>query len=486
MGRRAPNQVSSVADVGAPLRHKPGDPALTSQLFQHRTGQQQSPAFPQQSVASSIRHKFLMLFAILLIVNHLGRPFEFFLTGFKIPLVLCTLAAIAAVFGAIRNLRTSVGLSLLAIVIWQLVCTPVSTWRGGSASYVLYYAGLWMVFYLILATAPKNMRDIQRLGVIVVAACVTYMLIGGNMTGGRLAGEGTFGNSDDIALMGGFVLPFLILLVNRLKNTLIRVVAIMISAGFMLYVILLTGTRTAILGLTVMLLVYLMRSRFMQRVALLMACVVGLAVALVSLPRATLQRLSTIFNGVDARDDSEATQSTQSRLDVWNDAMQTTLEHPIFGVGPGQFTEYRFHHYVSTRGYLPTHQTFLEISSETGIPGLVIYAIFIGSIYMRIRKGIKLNAPNSHADWKGGRQIGICLEASFAYFVTCAFFMTCDKHPQQFLIAGLAVALERVTRSLIGQTKLEVANNNATGNSAVLLSQSASFRPAHQAFGSGA
>jgi putative inorganic carbon (HCO3(-)) transporter len=473
-----------------PLQDKHFNPQRSSQLVERQRVQKDNPASPRRGGEASPMHSFLLLLAILLIINHLGRPFEFFLTGLKIPLVLCALAAIVAfITRAIRGLRTSIGLSLTAFIIWQLIITPLSTWRGGSSTYALYYAGLWLVFYLVLAAAPWNMRDIQRLGVIVVVACVMYVLIGGKMAAGRLAGEGTFGDSDDIALMGGFVLPFLILLANRLTNTLIRIVAIMTAAGFMVYAILLTATRAAILGLAVMMLVYLLRSTSMQRVAILIACVICMAVTLVSLPSTTLQRFSTIFEGVDGRDNSEATQSTQSRLDIWKDAIDTTLRHPIFGVGPGQFTEYHYHHYLDPRGttkkYLPTHQTFLEVSSETGIPGLVIYVTFIGLIYMRIRKGIKLNVPNSYAEWMVGRQIGVCLEASFAYFVTCAFFMTCDKHPQQFLVAGLAVALERVSRGLIGQAVTDVANNRkARGNSSVMVSQGASFRTAPQVFGS--
>ncbi len=486
---RLPNRVRSKAAPVSPSQNKYFKPQRSSQLVESQRVQKDYPDSPRRGGEASPMHSFLLLLAMLLIVNHLGRPFEFILHGLKIPLVLCSLAAMAAVFGAIRGLKTSVGLSLLAIVIWQLLCTPTSTWRGGSSQYALYYAGLWLVFYLVLAAAPKNMRDIRRLGVIVAVACIAYILIGGKMTGGRLAGEGTFGNSDDIAIMGGFALPFLILLANRLKNTLVRIVAIMTCAGFMLYAILLTGTRTAILGLAVMILVYLMRSKPAQGVAILIACVIGMAVMLVSLPRTTLQRLSTIFESVDAQDQgSEATQSTLSRLDIWKDAIDTTLEHPIFGIGPGQFIEYRFHHYQNLTGtnkaYIPTHQTFLEVSSETGIPGLVIYVTFIGLIYMRIRKGIKLNVPYSHAEWMVGRQIGVCLEASFAYFVTCCFFMTCEAHPQQFLVAGLAVALERVSRNRIGQAMPKVANKNTMGSNSVLVSQGASFRNPHQAFGS--
>ena len=476
---RLPNRVPSVAGRGARLQSKLGVRAPTSPFGQHQVVRQQRQVLARPGPATSILYNPFLLLAILLIINHLGRPFEFILKGLKIPLVLCILAAIAVVIsGAIRGcLRTSVGLSLTIFIVWLLLSTPTSTWRRGSAKYALYYAGLWLVFYLILAAAPRSMVDFRRLDVIVVVACVTYMLIGSNMTAGRLAGEGTFGNSNDIALMGGFILPFLILLATRLSPV-IRIIAILISGLSMVYIIGLTASRTSILGLVVMILVYLMRSRPMQSIGIIMACGIALAVLLVSLPPTTLQRLSTTFEG-DAQDhQSEAAESSRSRLDLWKDAIDTTLEHPLFGIGPGQFIQYRFDHYRNpdgtTKQYLPTHQTFLEVSSEEGIPGFVIYVIFLSSIYMCIRRVIKLNVPNSHADWTFGRQMGICLEASFAYFVVFSFFITCDNHPHQFLIAGLAVALERVSRDLGGQAMPKGANKNALGSGSVLLPQGAS------------
>src|SRR5579864_7063941 len=56
--------------------------------------------------------------------------------------------------------------------------------------------------------------------------------------------------------------------------------------------------------------------------------------------------------------------------------------------------------------------------------------------------------------------IGGSLEASFVYFVVCVFFMTCESHPEQFLLAGLAFAAEHVSRSLIPAPATRLPQND--------------------------
>ena len=81
----------------------------------------------------------------------------------------------------------------------------------------------------------------------------------------------------------------------------------------------------------------------------------------------------------------------------------------------------------------------------------MFYLLFLAMIYKTIRNCYALNKPNSHLNWKLGYQMTLCLEAGFIYFVICAMFMTCDQHPHQFLAAGLAVAVEKISASAISR-----------------------------------
>ena len=95
--------------------------------------------------------------------------------------------------------------------------------------------------------------------------------------------------------------------------------------------------------------------------------------------------------------------------------------------------------------FFPSHNTYLEVSSEDGIPGLFFYLCFLGAVYWTIRRSFRLNRPGSRPDWETGYRIATALEAAFVYFVICAGFMTCERHPHQYVVAGMAVALYRIS-----------------------------------------
>ena len=60
----------------------------------------------------------------------------------------------------------------------------------------------------------------------------------------------------------------------------------------------------------------------------------------------------------------------------------TAVNHPLFGVGPGNFQvaqNWSLHHAVDDPCGLwhVTHNSYTELSCEMGIPGLMIYLIFL-------------------------------------------------------------------------------------------------------------
>jgi O-antigen ligase len=149
---------------------------------------------------------------------------------------------------------------------------------------------------------------------------------------------------------------------------------------------------------------------------------------------------------------SEAEASAAERHELMQDAITAALQHPVTGVGAGMFVQYRFDVMLRPDGthkpYLPAHNTYLEIASECGFPGVVLYLIFLGSIYGAVRKTRNLTAARSTTDSDLLWSIALCVEAALVYFAVCAAFMTCDKHPHQFVLAGFAIAMLRMARAL--------------------------------------
>src|SRR5512140_3092007 len=64
--------------------------------------------------------RLLMVFAVLLLLVHLGRLFDFVLSGLRIPAAICGAAILVALFsGTVINLKSRVGLALAAFIAWM-------------------------------------------------------------------------------------------------------------------------------------------------------------------------------------------------------------------------------------------------------------------------------------------------------------------------------------------------------------------------------
>lgn len=341
---------------------------------------------------------------------------------------------------------------------------PFSHWKGGTFVYVLWYMQFFLPLMLLVAIAAKTPKDIVKICGVLAFSCLCHLVLNGKEMYGRYGLSGTFGNPDDVALLAGFTIPFMVLICTRVRNPIVRYTLLSGGCCYLLLMIGRTGTRASIPALVAMLAVYFMRSKGVQRVAILALAILGIGVALIALPTSTIERLSTVLDAFNPQEQhgemTEAEASAFERHEIMHDAIQATIEHPVVGVGAGMFTQYRWDVMLRPNGqhkpYLPAHNTYLEISSECGFPGVISYLIFLGLIYSQIRAMRKFTIARPAAPTQELMlSITLCTEAALVYFMVCETFMTCDKHPHQFVLAGFAIAMQRMMRA--GMTETPVA-----------------------------
>lgn len=408
------------------------------------------PALATQSGAIK---KVLLFIASLLIINHLGRPFELILVGLRIPALITTVGVVAVVAtGAMRKLYSSVSIALCALLTWMVLCVPFSLWQAGSASYVLWYVVFWLSLILLLADAPSTPRSIMSTAGVVAFTCTLYIVVGALlMDTERLYGFGTFGNADDIALMGGYTVPFVLIFAMKLKRSWARNLMTILLVSVLVYMVGKTATRTAILGFAAMIAVYFFQGTTRQKVSVILGSAVCAVFLYFLLPQSAVDRLATIVDSLNEErvatmsTTSEAMASTRQRRELFQDTVDATLAHPVFGVGPGQFQVYRFDYLKKL--YFPSHNTYGQIASETGLPGLLLYVTFLASILYSNRRSRKILGSATDPDALQLKRISVHLDAALAYFAVCAFFMTCDRHPHQFVIAGLSIAVYSLSKA---------------------------------------
>lgn len=400
--------------------------------------------------------KALMILAMCLLSSHIGRIFEKILVGFHIPAVLCWIAIVAAILGGtIVAFKTRIGSVLAAIVGWLVLTSLFSIYHRGSLDYTTSYVLFWVVLFLILAAAPRNFVDLKMLFYATSFACFLNLALTQRFSsaGGRLGLMGTFGNADDVGLMAGFAIPFWIFCASQIKNRLFQILVGLMGLVFLLRTVALTATRAALLGLVCMFLIYLLRSGPVTRIFLVILVMVATTVFAITLPKTILERFKTISDAFDDQDPSrtrmdEAMASVLERRDLQRDAIKITMHHPVLGVGPGQFGMYRNQKFKDPRGkpkrYFPSHNTYLQIASEQGIPGILLYLALLLQLFRSVRNLRKLVRKKAFPEHGLGGQMVLCMEPALIYFAFCAFFMTCDRHPYIFVLAGLSVAFERL------------------------------------------
>ena len=144
------------------------------------------------------------------------------------------------------------------------------------------------------------------------------------------------------------------------------------------------GSRSGMLALLVLATATFLFASGGRKVLIVVAMVVGLASAAAFLPGYLKVRYLTLFSAnadYDAQTEAKLSHdiaSSEGRRDLLIQSLKMTFRHPLFGVGPGIFPWVGFEQRKAEfgSGGLPfqTHNTYTQISSETGIPGFIFFA----------------------------------------------------------------------------------------------------------------
>lgn len=256
----------------------------------------------------------------------------------------------------------------------------------------------------------------------------------GKLTGGYFLGDG-----NDFALSANIAIPMAIFLFVNSQ----RLTARALSGAFLLgliAIIILTQSRGASIALFGIMLLFWIRSKRKIYGTVL----IGLAVlaVLVFGSESYWGRMSSIAH---YKDDTSA----QGRLDAWKAGFKMALDHPILGVGAGNFNSvygryYRVESAVHPR-WISSHSTYVQCMTELGFTGLLllvglILTNFRDCAYMRrdIRSG---SAP----DKMSLLPLPACFEASIIGLVINMGFLTTLYYPHLFILTGIIVSAKSIT-----------------------------------------
>ena len=322
-----------------------------------------------------------------------SRLLDFTLAGLHLPLIVSVYAASCAFIsaGPFSAFATNVGKFMGLYTIWFVVSIPFSQWRGGSFQVLtsdLLKSFLLFVTVICTINSARRVRGIMlvfSLGTIVAMALALYF--NDRHTGGRLAlPSGQLGNPNDLAqamMLGMFFLPVWAFGRER-PNKLVLGLSYLVMLLFA-YVIFATASRGVLLSVMMVAGIIFWRAGFVRKI-LLGSLFLSLIVGLLSISDTARKRLTTLYSEDESTQvtntlEERAESSTEARVLTLKQSIVLTLQNPLFGVGPGNF-ESAAAAQRDAEGqralWVETHNSYTQISSEIGIPGLLFFCCAIG------------------------------------------------------------------------------------------------------------
>ncbi len=428
----------------------------------------QATPFPN---LTSVGNPFQMIgFGILLVFLFIlfSRTFDVVASSLQIPFTVSCLVLAATVFsgGILRVTQHKIGRYFLAFTAWMGIAVPFSFWRSGSVTVFQGWLKAFLVYVCIvalIATFDQTLRAIKVLGFSVLTLAVLALFLGDNSTGRLFLSEGKFSNPNDLAQIMLMGLPFLWLMVkDSTQNLLFKIPPILLS-GLVFYVMLKTGSRGGIFGFVAMLLFIFLRGNMMDKITIAALSMFLLLAALVVVPAGLRNRYTTLFSSdqeevsTQSRDLSDiAVASSEARQRVLKLSVDMTLHHPLFGVGPGMFAEAvedDFRQQNKRTTFLLTHNSYTQVSSELGFPGLFFYLAVIVCCFKATSAVTKASKAREGVRWANIANTAICLQMSLFAFAVTALFSSVAYQSLLPAIAGLcAVLYTSVQEEVVQQT----------------------------------
>jgi O-antigen ligase len=368
---------------------------------------------------------------------------------------------------------------LTALGAVMVVTAPLSIWPSGALStFTDLFLKVVLVFMLLThsLTSPHLLRRftwliVLAMGYIAGRGVLDYAR-GENLLMGRLQGAvpGLVGNPNDLAMVMVAFLPFAAFAALGRGRPLPRAVAGLISV-MMLATLLFTKSRAGFLALAVSGVLILLEARRIRPGITGIVLIAALVVPPL-LPQAFWTRVSSIVNA-----EEDETGSRAARLDLLSDGWDAFLEHPITGVGAGQFQNYNPP--WRREAWRETHNVPLQVLSELGLIGGLVFAAIIGrgmhTLYatwrmLRARRrdprARLLEAAFDPVELETMRTHSAACIAAFAAWLIGSQFGSIGYHWTLYYVLGLAVAAHGIAIRRLEAARLDPAAAAATGRPA--------------------
>ncbi|HEV2752163.1 MAG TPA: O-antigen ligase family protein [Gemmatimonadales bacterium] len=357
-------------------------------------------------------------------------------------------------FAPILRLRTT--RFLLALTVWMALSIVGALWPGGAFHLFTDEFLKMVLIYLVIVGAVRGFRDVERLAFTYLVSVAVYsavVLARFNVGGDRwrLAGLYYY-DANEFGTLAVMCLPLAVYFLVRPGPLWRRLV----SAGALVALLvgfIWTGSRggfLALLGVGAFLLLRYTAIRARWRI------LITSVLALLFAATASDKYWESMRTMLQPKDDYNLTDDA-GRVQVWKRGLGYMMQHPVFGVGAGNFP--------TAEGTLSplaanadvgrpvkwsvAHNSFLQIGAELGLPGLIFFLGMLVSAFGALRAVQRTSAvgvPRGRSP--PARALAQALAAALVGYIVGGFFLALAYHELLYTLIALCVALQKVATDL--------------------------------------
>lgn len=265
-----------------------------------------------------------------------------------------------------------------------LACWVISPWSDHGQPIVEDWFKI-VVFYLLLVTTVRDEQAFQRLVAGFLAVMGVYLAhsfreyLGGRHTFrmgiARMIGvDKTLGDPNSFGASIVFALPFVTALWRAQVGGRYGRLALAGYTGLSVLCILLTGSRSSLLGLILWAGLLILRGR--RRWLWIGVMAVVAPVVFMALPESLQTRFETIVNP-DAGPEN-AKESGEGRIHGFLMGLELWQRNPLTGIGPGAWRP-------ATHSPIESHNLYGELVGEMGTLGLVTFGSILACFWLNLR-----------------------------------------------------------------------------------------------------
>ncbi|NLN86614.1 MAG: O-antigen ligase family protein [Syntrophomonadaceae bacterium] len=270
----------------------------------------------------------------------------------------------------------AVYLLALIFIFWVVVSNPEAAILGEDRFWIFTFAQLWILMFLSgeLLDTPQKQKNTMLMFALAAVVSAIFAITQGEIaetatTSARVSGLAT--NANQAARYFVIALVFFYYLRTKTETPLLKIfylVGILIT----FFGVFFTVSRSGMLLLFGALgLILIFQPRVKNKVGLIILTIVAL-IALSFFAESIFIIIGDIFPAIE-----EGSDTVGLRYNLWRAGWDMWLDHPITGVGIGQYNHLLRRYMIGfegpTVGFASPHNTYVQVLSETGFIGFVLF-----------------------------------------------------------------------------------------------------------------